>query len=86
MLRVLFRGRGAGTGAGGGPRSGRPDGRLIWGYRDYGCPDFRRAFREVERVESRLGGQVRFAFRHFPTPEIHTHAVAAASAAEALAR
>ena len=59
--------------------------RFAGALRDYGCPDFRRAFREVERVESRLGWQVRFAFRHFPTPDIHPHAVAAASAAEAAA-
>ena len=29
---------------------------------DYECPYSRQAFREVERVESQLGGQVRFAF------------------------
>jgi protein-disulfide isomerase len=58
-------------------------GRLIVEYGDYECPYSRRAFREVERVESRLGDQVRFAFRHFPLTEIHPHALAASAAAEA---
>jgi hypothetical protein len=33
-----------------------------------------------------LGGNVRFAFRHFPLTSIHPHALAAASAAETAAR
>jgi protein-disulfide isomerase len=57
--------------------------RLIVEYGDYECPYSRRAFREVERVESDLGDQVRFAFRHFPLTEIHPHALAASAAAEA---
>jgi protein-disulfide isomerase len=60
-------------------------GRLIVEYGDYECPYSRRAFREVERVESHLGDQVRFAFRHFPLTEIHPHALAASAAAEAAA-
>jgi protein-disulfide isomerase len=60
-------------------------GRLIVEYGDYECPYSRQAFREVERVESRLGDQVRFAFRHFPLSEIHPHALAASAAAEAAA-
>ena len=60
-------------------------GRLIVEYGDYECPYSRRAFREIERVESRLGEGVRFAFRHFPLTEIHPHALAAAAAAEAAA-
>ena len=62
---------------------GGSSGRLIVEYGDYECPYSRRAFREVERVESRLGDQVRFAFRHFPLTEIHPHALAASAAAEA---
>jgi protein-disulfide isomerase len=58
-------------------------GHLIVEYGDYECPYSRRAFREIERVERRLGEGVRFAFRHFPLTEIHPHAVAAARAAEA---
>jgi protein-disulfide isomerase len=60
-------------------------GRLILEYGDYECPYSRRAFREIELVERRLGDGVRFAFRHFPLTEIHPHALAAAAAAEAAA-
>ena len=52
-------------------------------YGDYECPYTRAAYREIERVERRLGDGVRFAFRHFPLTEIHPHALAAARAAEA---
>jgi protein-disulfide isomerase len=64
---------------------GSPAGRLIVEYGDYECPYSRQAFREIERVEKELGGNVRFAFRHFPLTEIHPHALAAAAAAEAAA-
>jgi protein-disulfide isomerase len=60
-------------------------GRLIVEYGDYECPYSRRAFREIGKVERRLGDGVRFAFRHFPLTEIHPHALAAAAAAEAAA-
>ena len=60
-------------------------GRLIVEYGDYECPYSRRAFREIEQVERRLGDGVRFAFRHFPLTEIHPHALAASAAAEAAA-
>jgi protein-disulfide isomerase len=60
-------------------------GRLIVEYGDYECPYSRQAFREIERVEQRLDGGVRFAFRHFPLTEIHPHALAASAAAEAAA-
>ena len=60
-------------------------GRLIVEYGDYECPYSSRAFRQVERVEARLGDRVRFAFRHFPLTEIHPHALAASAAAEAAA-
>jgi protein-disulfide isomerase len=59
--------------------------RLIVEYGDYECPYSRQAFREIECVEERLRGGVRFAFRHFPLTEIHPHALAAAAAAEAAA-
>ncbi len=58
---------------------------LILEYGDYECPYSRAAFRQIERVERELDGAVRFAFRHFPLTEIHPHAQAAASAAEAAA-
>ncbi|HEY5989570.1 MAG TPA: DsbA family protein [Streptosporangiaceae bacterium] len=64
---------------------GSPAGRLIVEYGDYECPYSRQAFRQIERVEQELGGGVRFAFRHFPLTEIHPHALAAATAAEAAA-
>jgi protein-disulfide isomerase len=79
-------------GTGMAPLDGRVDhvrggaaGRLIVEYGDYECPYSRRAFREIERLEARLGDGVRFAFRHFPLTEIHPHALAASQAAEAAA-
>ena len=64
---------------------GPDSGHLILEYGDYECPYSRQAFRQIERVEEELRGQVRFAFRHFPLTEIHPHALAAAAAAEAAA-
>ena len=64
---------------------GAPAGRLIIEYGDYECPYSRQAFHAIEMVEGRLGGNVRFAFRHFPLTGIHPHALAAAAAAEAAA-
>jgi protein-disulfide isomerase len=58
---------------------------LILEYGDYECPYSRKAFRSIERVEARLTGRVRFAFRHFPLTAIHPHALAASLAAEAAA-
>jgi protein-disulfide isomerase len=60
-------------------------GRVILEYGDYECPYARAAFREIDQVEHRLGGEVRFAFRHFPLTTIHPHALAASVAAEAAA-
>ncbi len=65
---------------------GRAGGRLILVYGDYECPYTRKAFLAIERLEDRLGGDVRFAFRHFPLTEIHPHAFAASAAAEAAGR
>lgn len=64
---------------------GAPGARLILEYGDYECPYSRMAFREIERLEGRPEGELRFAFRHFPLTEIHPHALAAARAAEAAA-
>jgi protein-disulfide isomerase len=64
---------------------GSPAGRLIIEYGDYECPYSRQAFDAIEVVEQQLGGNVRFAFRHFPLTRIHPHALAAAAAAEAAA-
>jgi protein-disulfide isomerase len=65
---------------------GSPAARLIIEYGDYECPYSRQAFHAIEQVEQQLGGNVRFAFRHFPLTRIHPHALAAAAAAEAAAR
>jgi protein-disulfide isomerase len=65
---------------------GSPAGRLIIKYGDYECPYSRQAFHAIGQVERQLGGNVRFAFRHFPLTRIHPHALAAAAAAEAAAR
>jgi protein-disulfide isomerase len=58
---------------------------VILVYGDYECPYTRLAFREIERVEQELRGNVRFAYRHYPLTEIHPHALAASGAAEAAA-
>ena len=59
--------------------------RLILEYGDYECPYSRQAFRAVQLLEQQANGGIRFAFRHFPLPEIHPHAFAAAAASEAAA-
>ncbi|HEV7639741.1 MAG TPA: thioredoxin domain-containing protein [Gaiellaceae bacterium] len=64
---------------------GAASGRVILEYGDYECPYSRQAFRAIARIEQRLSGGIRFAFRHFPLVEIHPHAFAAAAAAEAAA-
>jgi protein-disulfide isomerase len=64
---------------------GSHSGHVILEYGDYECPFSRRAYREIQRVEKRLEGRVRFVFRHFPLTEIHPHALAAAATAEAAA-
>jgi len=61
-------------------------GRLILEYGDYQCPYSRQAYRAIQQAEHQLGGNLRFAFRHFPLTGIHPHALAAAAAAEAAAR
>lgn len=52
-------------------------------YGDFECPHCGRAFPVVEEVRRKLGNQLRFVYRHFPLTEIHSHAQAAAEAAEA---
>jgi protein-disulfide isomerase len=64
---------------------GAPAGHLVIEYGDYECPYSRQAFHAIEHVEQQLGGNMRFAFRHFPLTGIHPHALAAAAAAEAAA-
>ena len=64
---------------------GPADAHVILVYGDYECPYTRLAFREIERVEQELRGNVRFAYRHYPLTEIHPHALTASAAAEAAA-
>ena len=64
---------------------GAPAGHLIIEYGDYECPYSRQAFHAIELAGQRLGGTMRFAFRHFPLTRIHPHALASAAAAEAAA-
>ena len=52
-------------------------------YGDYECPYCGMAHSIVNAVLARLGGRLRFAFRHFPLTEIHPHAFPTAEAAEA---
>jgi protein-disulfide isomerase len=54
-------------------------------YGDFECPYCVAAQRILARVEQRLGDRLRFVYRHFPQPEIHPHAEAAAEIAEAAA-
>lgn len=51
-------------------------------YGDYECPYTRKATREIEVLQSD-DPTVRVVFRNFPLTEIHPHALAAATAAEA---
>src|SRR5215470_17473700 len=60
-------------------------GHVIIEYGDYECPYSRQAFHAISQVEQQLGGNMRFAFRHFPLTSIHPHALAASAAAEAAA-
>ena len=60
--------------------------RLVVEYGDYECPYSRAAYRSIEQLEAELDQGVGFAFRHFPLFEIHPHALAASTAAEAAAR
>jgi protein-disulfide isomerase len=54
-------------------------------YGDYECPHCGMAHPIVKAVESRLGDQLRFVFRHFPIASNHPHAEHAAEMAEAAA-
>ena len=54
-------------------------------YGDYECPHCGRAFPIIKDAQRRLGGRLRFVFRHFPLTEAHAHAQHAAEAAEVAA-
>ncbi len=52
-------------------------------YGDFECPFCGEATDLVEEVRERLGGELRFVFRHLPLRDVHPHAALAAQAAEA---
>jgi len=54
-------------------------------YGDFECPYCRALAPIVDGLRQRLGGQLRFVFRHFPMASSHPHAFRAAQAAEAAA-
>jgi protein-disulfide isomerase len=54
-------------------------------YGDFQCPFCTAAQPILRRVRDRLGGELRFAFRHFPLRSVHPDAERAAQASEAAA-
>ena len=52
-------------------------------YGDFECPYTRMSLNSVHRLQRDYADRLRFVFRHFPLEEIHPHARAAATAAEA---
>lgn len=51
-------------------------------FGDFECPNCKQAAPAVKLLLERFDERVRFAFRHFPLPEVHPHAMMAAQAAE----
>lgn len=63
---------------------GSPDAPItIVEYGDYECPDCLNFVPIAIEIRKKLGGRLRFVFRHFPRNSVHPHASAAAEAAEA---
>jgi protein-disulfide isomerase len=52
-------------------------------YGDFECPHCGALYPIVQAARKAFGGNLRFAFRHFPLRSSHPHALAAAKAAEA---
>ncbi len=52
-------------------------------YGDLECPYCRQVSPVIRELRRRLGGRVRYVFRHFPIRSAHLHAQLAAEAAEA---
>lgn len=52
-------------------------------YGNFECIHCGRAFPTIKEVQKRLGDNLRFVFRHFPTVGTHPHSLRAAEAAEA---
>jgi formate-nitrite transporter family protein len=63
---------------------GLPDARVtLVEYGDFECPHCGALYPVVQAARRAFGGNLRFAFRHFPLRSSHPHALAAAKAAEA---
>ena len=54
-------------------------------FGDLQCPPCKKLHEELKNVTAIQQGQVRFIFSHYPLPQVHAHAVAAAHATEAAA-
>jgi protein-disulfide isomerase len=52
-------------------------------YADFECPNCKQAAPALKLLLERFAERVRVVFRHFPLEEVHSHALAAAQAAEA---
>lgn len=52
-------------------------------FGDYECPGCATAYTAIKRLETEMGDDLRFVFRHFPYSKLHPHAELAAQAAEA---
>lgn len=52
-------------------------------FGDYECPACAEAYLVIKKIESEMGDDLRFVFRHFPYARLHPHAELAAQAAEA---
>jgi len=64
--------------------SGRGDALVtLVEYGDYECPFSAMAHPVMKAVQREMGGDLRFAFRHFPLTAAHPHSALAAAAAEA---
>jgi len=55
-------------------------------FGDFECPPCAALHPELKAIQSEFGPRVRVVFRHYPLPQIHKHAIAAARAAEAAGR
>ncbi|APV49463.1 hypothetical protein BWI17_07065 [Betaproteobacteria bacterium GR16-43] len=65
---------------------GSPDAPIaVVEYADFECPYCAEAAPGIRLMLARYGGQVRYAFRHFPLEDVHPHALAAAEASECAA-
>jgi protein-disulfide isomerase len=54
-------------------------------YGDFECPSCKVAAPTMKMLLDQFPNQIRFAYRHFPLPEAHPHALLAAEAAESAA-